>query len=76
MARTDDQIMTQLLRTRDNLLDRRLELLQKPKPTYDIDGQTVKWNEYLDLLNKSMAAIDEQIKEQEGPYELETTGYT
>jgi len=33
-----------------------------PKPDYNIDGQQVSWQSYLDSLFGSLAAVDERIR--------------
>lgn len=54
-------------RTLDNLIAIREEITRSPKPTYDIDGQEVKWTEYLEAITKQIAVLlaesDDEIVE-------------
>ena len=49
---------------RSNILDRIEEITMSPKPNYNIDGQTVSWQSYLDSLFGSLTAIDERLRIQ------------
>jgi hypothetical protein len=42
-----------------------------PKPTYDVDGQSVAWTEYLRRLQETVAWCDGHLA-AEAPYEFET----
>ena len=61
MARTDAERLTKLLEIRDSIDDRIAEVVSKPRPTYTVDGQTFKWAEYLEVLNKQRDAVLAQI---------------
>jgi hypothetical protein len=54
-------------RTLDNLIAIREQITRSPKPTYDIDGQEVKWTEYLDAVTKQITVLlaesDDEIVE-------------
>jgi hypothetical protein len=54
-------------RTLDNLIAIREQITRSPKPTYDIDGQEVKWTEYLEAITKQIAVLlaesDDEIVE-------------
>lgn len=76
MALTDEQLQTKLLSTRDELIQRRLDVVSKPKPSYNIDGQEVKWSEYLKQLDASIKAIADELIKFDGPYEEVTVGYS
>lgn len=75
MALTDDQLQAKLLSTRDELIQRRLDVVSKPKPSYNIDGQEVKWAEYLKQLDASIKAITAELAQFDGPFEEVTVGY-
>jgi len=53
-----------------------VQVQNKPRPSYDVDGQEVKWNEYLDSLYKRLRDINELISMEEGPTEEETWAWT
>ncbi len=72
---TDEQIVTKLLQQRDQLIDLRLKITMKPKPSYNIDGQEVLWADYLETLNKSIEAIGIDIQRFDPPFEEETQMY-
>jgi hypothetical protein len=72
---TDDAVLNQLLLTRDGVINTRLELLKNPKPNYNIDGQDIKWADYLKLLNDSLGVLTKQIAEYQGLYEEESVWY-
>ena len=77
MPYNKNQIITQLQRTRDHLIDRRMEIIQNPKPTYSIEQQEIKWGEYLEILNKSLKAVEDELSRYDlaEPYEYETEIY-
>ena len=76
MALTDEQLQAKLVQTRDELIQRRLDVVSKPKPSYNIDGQEVKWSEYLKQLDASIERIDEDLNKFEGPFEEVTVAYS
>ena len=60
---------------KQNLLNRIAEVTSKPKPNYNIDGQQVSWQSYLDSLFKKLDLIDKQINAAE-PFEVVSRGIT
>jgi|GEM_PF-544524 len=53
---------TEMLTTiRTQALTRISELTENPKPSYQIDGQTVQWNDYLKQLRETVVWCDEQL---------------
>lgn len=44
-----------------------------PKPSYNIDGQSVSWNQYYNFLMKSIKDLDAQIAAAD-PYEFISEG--
>lgn len=57
------------------ILERLTEIVTKPKPSYDIDGQKVNWTEYQKMLNDQLEGIEALIVREEGPEELTTIGF-
>jgi len=56
-------------------LARIAEITAEPKPTYQIDGQTVDWSDYLKQLQKTADWCDSQLAAQ-SPVEVQSLGYT
>lgn len=54
----------------------RQEILTNPKPSYSIDQQEFKWNEYLDMLNKTIAQLQSELQSFDELFELDSTIYT
>ena len=75
MPLTDEDNLNSLMEVRDNLIALIGSVTQKPKPTYEIDGQKVEWGDYLDQLRKQLAATLQLIIDLNGPYEVESIGY-
>ena len=76
MSRTHEEVLELLRRTRDQLLERCLDVTLKPKPSYNIDGQEIKWAEYLEQLTKSLKAVEDQIATKLPPYEEESVAWS
>jgi len=76
MPYTSLEIRAKLETTRDQLIDLRITVLSKPRPTYNIDGQEVKWAEYLKQLDASISRINEEIAIDDEPVEGITVGYS
>ncbi len=75
MPFTDEENVERLKEIRDQIISRIGEVTAKPKPNYDIDGQIVKWGDYLDTLRKQLKDINDLIAAEDGPFEIETQGY-
>ena len=75
MAKTDDEIIISLKKSRDNILTLIEEVTSEPKPTYSIDGQKVEWGAYLKQLQQALEDIEVQIENKDGPYEEHSTMY-
>lgn len=73
---TDDEIRAALVETRDNLIKTRLAVLSKPKPSYSIDGQEVRWTEYLKQLDSSISKLNSEIDSIDGPFEEVSVAYS
>ena len=52
-----------------------VDLTANPKPTYQLDGQMVSWNRYLEILEHTVAWCDLQLAAAE-PFEVRSQGYT
>ena len=65
----------QLATIKTQTLARIAEITAEPKPTYDIDGQAVKWGDYLKQLQQTVDWCNTQLSAQE-PFEVHSTGYT
>jgi hypothetical protein len=72
---TDDQVIQKLRETRDRIINTRLDLLENPKPNYNIDGQQIDWADYLDSLNKALDAVEKQIGKYGELFEEESVWY-
>lgn len=59
---------------RDQIADQIKDLTLNPKPTYTIDGQTVKWTEHFSALVDRLEKLDKAINSAE-PYEAQSIGY-
>jgi len=51
------------------------EITASPKPTYDIDGERVAWNDYLERLRETVEWCDRQLQAEE-PYSIRSRGRT
>lgn len=51
--------LEQVQHIRTRTLELIAELVQQPKPSYTIDGQSVSWNEYLKQLQNTILWCDE-----------------
>lgn len=64
-----------LTTARDNIAARLAEITAQAKPSYDVDGQRVEWNDYFKSLTEQLAALNEQINGA-GVFEEQSQGYT
>ena len=51
------------------------ELTAQPKPTYDLDGQQISWNEYLARLQATVDWCERKLAGEE-PFEIHSQGFT
>lgn len=56
-------------------LARIVEITAEPKPTYQIDGQSVEWGDYLNQLQKTIAWCNAQLAAH-SPVEVQSQAYT
>ncbi len=67
--------LEQIAAVKSQTLARIAEITAQPKPTYNIDGQTVAWAEYLKQLQQTVDWCDRKLAAAE-PFEFESRGYT
>ena len=65
----------QLLLIKAQALTRIAELTARPKPSYNIDGQSVSWTQHLAQLQETVRWCDEQLAAAK-PVEIASAGYT
>ena len=51
------------------ILERIAEITVSPKPTYSVDGQEIKWAEYLKSLRETAVWIEKTLNSQ-APFEI------
>ena len=73
---TDSDRVSVIRESLDRAILLRQNILAKPKPTYDIDGQRFEWNEYLAVLNKTIAELTQQLQDFDELFELSSQVYT
>lgn len=68
----------QILTIRAQTLAIIMEITESPKPTYDVENQSVSWESYLAQLQETVTWCNAQLKEQENtePFEFRTTAGT
>ena len=71
MATDAEQIAT----IKSQTLQRIVDITAQPKPNYNIDGQDIKWADYLKQLQATVAWCDAQLNAAE-PFEERSYGYT
>lgn len=64
-----------LTTARDNIAARLAEITAQPKPSYDVDGQRVEWNDYFKALTDQMDKLTTAINGA-SIYEEESIGYS
>lgn len=72
----DTDVVSILKETLARAILTRQNIVLKPKPTYDIDGQKFSWTEYLAQLDKTIAQLNNEIQSADGPFEIESSIYT
>lgn len=65
-----------LMTAKTNLINNLASISANPKPTYSLDGQTIDWNTYQSMLMAQLAAINNLIVIESGPFEYITQGIT
>lgn len=64
-----------LTTARDSAATALAEILAKPKPKYQIDGESVDWGDYVQMLSLSIDALNTKIQQAQ-PYSVATRLYT
>ena len=65
----------QLTVIKQQTLARMAEITAQPKPTYQIDGQTVSWGDYLTRLQGTVDWCNAKLAGAQ-PFEFQTRGYS
>lgn len=65
----------QLATIKSQALANLVAITANPKPTYDIDGQEVDWNEYHKMLTAQVKSANELLA-AETPFEIHSVGFT
>ena len=65
----------QIATIKTQTLARIAEVTAQPKPSYDVDGQKIAWNEYLARLQATVDWCNEKLAGEE-PFEFQSRGYT
>ena len=65
MARTVEERIEKLKTIRDSMEDRLADMLLRPKPSYNVDGQDFKFTEYQKFLSDQVKELTVQILELE-----------
>lgn len=68
---------TNLITTRLNVSKRLSEITSNPKPSYSVNGQTVQWAAYHNMLTETLARLNKLIAEGEvdtEPFEIHSQG--
>lgn len=73
---TDAENLVLLTEARDNIITRIVEVTSNPKPNYEIDGQKVKWADYLKTLQESLKKQNELIQQMDDLFEVHSNWYT
>lgn len=67
-------ILSDLETAKANLVTRLTEVTAKPKPSYSIDGQSVSWESYTQMLTAQIKQLNELIAVEGGPVEFVSNG--
>jgi hypothetical protein len=66
---------TTIATIKSQTLDVIVEITVNPHPSYDIDGQSISWGEYLAQLQNTVEWCNKQAVAEE-PFEIHSRGYT
>jgi hypothetical protein len=73
VARTLAQRVEKLKTLRDSFEDRLAEMLAKPRPSYDVDGQAMDMTEYQAFLMEKIQELNNLIAKLDSPPGLTKT---
>jgi hypothetical protein len=65
----------QIVTIKTQTLARMAEITAQPKPSYQIDGQSVSWGEYLTRLQQTVDWCNQKLAAEQ-PFEFQSRGYT
>lgn len=68
--------LSDLQEIKSNMIARLKEVTAKPKANYSIDGQSVNWADYTEMLREQIKEITDLINLEEGPEEFLTISFT
>jgi hypothetical protein len=71
--------LTSLTDARDKAAARLAEALASPKPSYMVNGQSVQWSAYCNMLTETIGRLNRLIAEGDvdgTPVEIVSQGYT
>lgn len=57
-----------------NILNNLTTITTNPKPTYSLDGQSISWSEYHQMLVTQLNTINDLIVIESGPFAFYTQG--
>jgi len=69
-------VLTDLQTARNQVAANIKNATANPKPSYNIDGQTVNWTAALKLWGEMLQTLNDQIAVEGGPVEYTSYGYT
>jgi len=72
---TDTNTLSIIKESLDRAILTRQNILAKPKPSYDIDGQKFSWAEYLKILNETIEQLRKNMQDFDTPYEFDSSIY-
>lgn len=52
-----------------------VDLTENPKPSYMVDGQSIQWSAYMNMLKSTIDWVNKQIA-AETPFEVISQGFT
>jgi len=60
----------------DNIAAQLASMTANPKPNYSIDGQSVSWADYLNMLLQQQESLYHARQMADGPFEVRSMGTT
>jgi hypothetical protein len=67
--------LQQIAVIKSQTLARIVEITAQPKPTYQLDGQTVSWGDYLTRLQTTIDWCNQKLAAEQ-PFEYQSRGFT
>lgn len=70
---------TDIYTIQQQVASRLVEITANPKPSYNVNGQQVSWNEYARMLREQLESINRVVADHEavvGLYEITSQGFT